>query len=169
LRIPVHQITDRYADAADLDLHWLRDVTDASDPVAGVRGLEQALLGQLDDAGSPNPGIAFAVEALLKGRPPTIEQLSASLGFTRQHLRRLFVSHVGIGPKQFARVARMQRAVLALQGEPRGGVASAAAAAGYFDEAHMDRDFGGLVGVTPRGVRAARGSIRPIPSVFGVA
>jgi hypothetical protein len=40
---------------------------------------------------------------------------------------------------------------------------------GFFDEAHMDRDFRALVGATPLATRAAGGSIRPIRSVFGAA
>ena len=77
----------------------------------------------------------------------------------------MFCAEVGIGPKQLARVARLQRAVALLQGGS-GSLAAEAAALGYFDQAHMARDFRALAGVTPAAVRLERGSIFPIRSLL---
>jgi transcriptional regulator GlxA family with amidase domain len=73
-----------------------------------------------------------------------------------------------VSPKQFARTARLHRTVDLLQRGASSGLADAALRAGYFDQAHMSRDFHDLAGVTPRMAAAAVGSIRPILSIFGV-
>ncbi len=88
------------------------------------------------------------------------------IGWSRQHLTRTMRTQTGVGPKQLARTARLQRAVTLLQRRRRASVAEVAAAVGYFDQAHMAADFRELVGAAPRDAREASGSIFPIPSLF---
>ncbi|MFT3775921.1 MAG: helix-turn-helix transcriptional regulator [Minicystis sp.] len=181
LRLSAHELTDRHVDASDLGHTWLSDPR-AADPRdssprettvdAAVRRLEKSLLAQLSAIRSPEPLIAHAVALLFAPDAPPVEALARRIGWSRQHLARAFRAHIGIGPKQLSRVARMQRAIEALQ---RGravqpsrstGLAAAAVGLGYFDEAHMALDFRELVGLTPAAVRAARGSLFPIRSLL---
>jgi AraC-like DNA-binding protein len=170
---PACALTDARVDCGALGLGWLSEREERTDLVAAARALERRLLQRLAVVPRPDPLVAHAVGALLGPAPPRIEALAARIGWSRQHLGRVFRAQVGLGPKELARVARVQRAVAALQRAPGqhgpAGLAALAAAAGYFDEAHMDREFRALVGVTPRLVKAAAGSIRPITSLFGVA
>jgi methylphosphotriester-DNA--protein-cysteine methyltransferase len=62
---------------------------------------------------------------------------------------RLFRRHVGMGPKQFARVVRMQRLRSRIKGVARPNWPSAALEAGYYDQAHMIAECRSLTGVTP--------------------
>ena len=48
---------------------------------------------------------------LLEGDEVRVESVAARLGVTARHLRRAFTESVGIGPKEFARTVRLQRAV----------------------------------------------------------
>ncbi|MGE5182028.1 MAG: helix-turn-helix transcriptional regulator, partial [Acidobacteriota bacterium] len=117
---------------------------------------------------APDPVVAHVAGRLAAADAPPIGELARDTGFTRQYLGRLFRDHVGISPKQLARVARLQRAMSSLLagGEPAG----VAASAGYFDQAHMIRDFHDLVGLTPSAACAAEpGSIRPIRSLYRAA
>jgi AraC-like DNA-binding protein len=109
--------------------------------------------------------LEHAVAALLRPAAPSVEALARRIGWTRQHLARRFRAGVGLGPKALARIARMQRAVTRLQAR-REPVSATAAALAFADEAHLDREFRALVGASPAATRAARGSIRPIPSLF---
>lgn len=86
--------------------------------------------------------------AILTARPDrSVESVVHEIGVTRQHLRRLFLEHVGVSPKAFARTARLAKLVPLLA---RGrSLASAAFSAGYADQPHMTRELRGLVGVTP--------------------
>jgi AraC-like DNA-binding protein len=84
---------------------------------------------------------------LLEGDAVRVESVAERLGVTARHLRRAFTESVGIGPKEFARTVRLQRAVRTA------GTASdwarVAAGAGYYDQAHLIADFRELVGLTP--------------------
>ena len=56
----------------------------------------------------------------------------------------------------------MQRTIIALQDAPHVPLAGAAVALGYFDQAHMAKDFRELAGATPREAV----SIFPIRSIY---
>jgi AraC-like DNA-binding protein len=69
------------------------------------------------------------------------------LGVTSRHLRRAFTESVGVGPKDFARAIRLQRAVRSAATSR--DWARIAAENGYCDQAHLIDDFRALVGLTP--------------------
>lgn len=170
LRLPADALTDRVVEAGDADARWLApaDGDTPPDPVAAVATLERRLLARLRAIAGLDRAVAHAVDRLFSAAPPTIDELGREIGWSRQHLARRFRTTVGVGPKQLARVARLQRAVDHLQREAASvfNLAGAAADLGYFDQAHMARDFRELAGLAPRDIRAARGSIFPIRSLL---
>lgn len=167
LRVAAEELTDAAVELADLGIHWLAPprIADGVSLPDAMRALERALLSRLTVIGAPDPTVAYALTALSGAIVPSIMSLARTIGCTRQHLGRSFRHHVGVSPKQFARVARLQRAVIRLQGARSTGLAGAAVSLGYFDQAHMNRDFRELGGITPR-MAAARDSIFPIRSLF---
>jgi AraC-like DNA-binding protein len=73
--------------------------------------------------------------------------LAAELGLSERHLSRKFNTVFGIGPKRFARIARVEH-VLAACG--RGAAwADIAYSCGFTDQAHMVNDFSAILGATP--------------------
>ncbi len=77
-----------------------------------------------------------------------IDVLAKNLGWSRRRLERQFERHVGVSPKVFCRVMRLQEVVTRLA-QPRGGsLAQLALAMGYADQAHLARDFRELAGQT---------------------
>jgi AraC-like DNA-binding protein len=80
-----------------------------------------------------------------------IGELAASVGWSRQYFARRFGDEFGLGPKLAARVVRFERARRMLQSTPSFvTIASVAAACGYYDQSHLDRDFAELAGCSPR-------------------
>jgi len=76
----------------------------------------------------------------------------------RREVERRFARHVGLAPKPFLRVARVQRVMAALEARPEAPLAALALARGYCDQAHLTRDFGAVTGTTPaRFLRERRG------------
>ncbi|WP_338261841.1 helix-turn-helix domain-containing protein [Corallococcus caeni] len=84
---------------------------------------------------------------LLEADEVRVETVAEQLGVTARHLRRAFTEHVGIGPKDYARTVRLQRAVrMAATSKDWRRIA---VDAGYYDQAHLIADFRELVGLTP--------------------
>ena len=77
-----------------------------------------------------------------------VDVLASETGLTIRQLERRFATVVGLTPKALARVIRLQRAI-ALARNGRATLASIAAAAGYADQAHFNRQFREIAGVTP--------------------
>lgn len=80
----------------------------------------------------------------------TVGELAAGTGYSRQHLARRFRSEFGLTPKLAARVIRFERAQQRLRAARSSeALAEIAAACGYFDQAHLNRDWAELAGCTP--------------------
>ena len=96
-----------------------------------------------------------SVSDLLETRLPitislTIGALAAEVGWSRQHLGRRFTDEFGLSPKSAARVMRFDRARHALAARPTTtSIAEVAAACGYYDQAHLNREFAELARCTP--------------------
>ncbi|HEX6310666.1 MAG TPA: helix-turn-helix domain-containing protein [Acidimicrobiia bacterium] len=97
------------------------------------------------------PELRFSWEALItSGGDVSVHELAAETGWSRQHLGRRFRDEFGLAPKLAARVVRFDRARRMLQAVPPFvSISQVAAACGYYDHAHLDRDFADLAGCTP--------------------
>ncbi|MGH9722448.1 MAG: helix-turn-helix domain-containing protein [Bryobacteraceae bacterium] len=111
--------------------------------------LDRALLSKLNPI-SPQPEIAWAWRRLQKanGAVP-IERLADEIGWSRWRFSGRFRDAIGVTPKTAARVFRFERACQLIKDE-RPGLAHVAAACGYFDQAHMTREWNALAGCSPR-------------------
>ncbi|WP_324605795.1 AraC family transcriptional regulator [Streptomyces sp. NRRL B-24484] len=90
------------------------------------------------------------VWALLRrsgGRLP-VSALAAEAGWSERHLAARFRLETGLSPKAAARVVRFDRA-RRMAASDGGRLAELAARCGYFDQAHLAREFRALAGVAP--------------------
>lgn len=83
-----------------------------------------------------------------------IEVFRRVAGVSRKKLAADFGEQIGITPKVLARILRFRRARMLLQRDPV-SFTDVAAACGYFDHAHMVREFRDLGGMTPSDFVAA--------------
>jgi AraC-like DNA-binding protein len=120
---------------------------EASSPTDALAVTEAVLLGQLTGADAPDPAVVAAAGALSRG--VRVGEVAADLGLLPRTLRRRFTAAVGLTPKRFARVQRMQRLVRSLDGQRDADWAALAAGHGYADQSHLADEFRELAGVTP--------------------
>ncbi len=79
-----------------------------------------------------------------------VGDVARTIGWTRQHLARRFAAEYGLTPKLAARVARFDRARRMMAATPpHVSIAQVAAVCGYYDQAHLTRDFAALAGCSP--------------------
>lgn len=111
--------------------------------------LERFLIGRVAVGPAPTPAVAWADRRLREaGGNVRITGLAAELGCSRRYLTSRFSAEVGLGPKAVARQVRFAGVCERLARAPK-RLAEIAAAAGYYDQAHLNRDFRELAGVTP--------------------
>ncbi|WP_338875874.1 helix-turn-helix domain-containing protein [Spirosoma sp. SC4-14] len=79
----------------------------------------------------------------------TIQTLTNTLNLTERSLERRFDKVVGIAPKQFSRIIRLQSCLKTHRQQPNLSLTELAYAAGYYDQAHFIHEFTRLVGLTP--------------------
>lgn len=93
--------------------------------------------------GNASNRIAVLERFLLEMRP---EDSMPPRGLSPRQYRRRFEAAVGISPKLFGRIVRFQRS---LQCMGQVSLVDAALACGYYDQAHLIRDWKQFAGVTP--------------------
>ena len=135
------RLAERLADAPD----WPRrfDLLDA------------ALLAGLDGRPDAAPEVVWAWSRLCAtdGRA-SVAELTGGTGWSHRHLVARFRDQVGLAPKAAARVLRFERS-LRLMRRAELSLAEVAADAGYYDQAHLNRDFRAFAGCTPTAYLAA--------------
>lgn len=81
-----------------------------------------------------------------------IPELALELAISQRQLERLYRDQVGISPKQYAQLLRIDTARLALKnmdGQSRPSLARLAAELGFYDQSHFIREFSTAMGITP--------------------
>ncbi|MGC1241334.1 MAG: helix-turn-helix domain-containing protein [Chryseosolibacter sp.] len=79
----------------------------------------------------------------------SVGQLSDEVCISRRQLERQFKQSLGISPKMYIRISRMNRMLGLLKAEARTSLSQLSSAAGYFDQAHFIKDFRELAGEAP--------------------
>jgi AraC-like DNA-binding protein len=112
--------------------------------------IERWLLRRLADGPQVDPVVegAFTLLVATEGRL-RIGELCSELGVSPRHLTRRFSAQIGLAPKAVARQLRFAAVRRSLDAPSDRSWAEIAFAAGYFDQAHLIRDFHELAGITP--------------------
>lgn len=137
------------ADAARLR----RRLAAIEDPGERLDAFEAALASRLVGGTELHPAVVHAL-----ARFETIDDVATvarETGWSTRRLSTLFFDAVGLSPKVFARVARLQRTLPSAL-DPTRPLAVVAADCGFSDQAHLTRELRTLTGLTPATYRRAR-------------
>ena len=154
LGVPMSELTNRVTDLGDVlgpDTPRLTERLANTGGWAARFALLDAFLTARADAG-PRPAreVSWAWQRLVAtcGAVP-VGDLAAEVGWSRRHLVTRFHQQVGLPPKTAARVIRFEHLLRRFAGTPAGRWSRIAAECGYYDQAHMIRDFREFAGTTP--------------------
>jgi AraC-like DNA-binding protein len=160
--MPATELRDRWV---PVDAVWQRSLDRIRNRVAGIRSatktlrvLEEELRSRLAEA--PSRGLDLVRHtggrlANSHGAVP-VAALADAAGVSGNHLATQFKSHVGVTPKQVARIYRFARLILSVDALRPVDWSELAQAAGYFDQAHLSREFKDFTGHTPTEYLALR-------------
>jgi AraC-like DNA-binding protein len=153
LGLPMYELANRVVTLGDVLPRRARQLTerleDAPTWEERFELLDDVFSARLAEARTPSRDVAWAWTMLERtnGTAP-IGWICDKLGRSRRHLAVRFREQIGLTPKTVARILRFERAVALLT---RGDVplAELAFECGYYDQAHLNRDFREFAGKPP--------------------
>jgi AraC-like DNA-binding protein len=167
LRASAVEITNRSIDLEDVfgSTATLRErLARAADDRARVT-LQETWLGTVV-RGQPAAAIDAAVRQIAaSGGTVDLAGVADASGLSVRQLERRFLTDVGVAPKSFARLVRLQTALRRIAAGQ--ALADVAHACGYYDQPHMTRDFSRLADTSPAAWRQYAGDLTQLFVVGG--
>lgn len=120
-------------------------VLEAGSSLERFKVLEELLLKHLDH--EFDPAVGWAIAAL--ERSVRVSLVASHLGMLPRTLERRFTAKVGLTPKRYARVRRLQRVMRSIRNSQVCNWSSLAAQHGYCDQSHLVHEFRELADLTP--------------------
>nr|WP_221333028.1 helix-turn-helix domain-containing protein [Nocardia transvalensis] len=164
LGVPVAELGSWVIDLADLvgaDARELRERISATDDWSRRFAIMDEILLRRAAEAAIDANLWRAWQLLTAGSGQArVGEVAADIGWSRRHLAGRFAAEFGITPKDAARLARFQashrllRSVVSEPGAPKPSrtavsIAGVAASVGYYDQAHMAREWRELAGMPP--------------------
>jgi AraC-like DNA-binding protein len=156
--IPMVELTDIALGVENLwgvaAARQLYDRLGAEATLAGrVAVIEEDLLKRVPSRNS-DPIAAAANTLWHAGGTIRIDDLARASHLSSRQFCRQFIHRVGVPPKIYARMVRLNVAIATKVAQPDVSWTYVAQCAGYFDEAHLDKDFRDLADTSPSGLMA---------------
>ncbi|HJL17399.1 MAG TPA: AraC family transcriptional regulator [Sandaracinaceae bacterium LLY-WYZ-13_1] len=165
--VSMHELAHRVTPLEDLLRPEHRTLpealADAPTWTARMDRAERWVAAEVSRGPRPDRRVAHAVACIdARGGDLDIGALQRAVGVSRKHLVALFREHVGVPPKVYARLVRLERLVERVRdgGE---GWASLAAELGFSDQPHLAREVRALTGMTPTALASL---LRATPDAF---
>jgi AraC-like DNA-binding protein len=158
LGTPMTELTNQVIDLAEV-LPPTRELRDRLSDAPSLRHrcdlLDTFLLDRADRGPRPADEVTQAFHRLTEthGTIP-VGALADEVGWSRRHLVSRFHQQIGLPPKTLARILRFERLLSRLRPAAPAHWTRLAAECGYYDQAHLNRDFREFTGITPTGYLA---------------
>ena len=154
LGMPMREVTNRVVDVGEVlgaaAMRLLEHLDEAPDWESRFRLVDAFIAARLKQTPSPPTGVAWAWRQIdMAAGCLSIGTLPEELGWSQKHLIAQFREHVGLPPKTLARILRFNRVIRDLTRDDNPGWAEIAYRSGYYDQAHLIRDFRAFAGCTP--------------------
>jgi AraC-like DNA-binding protein len=152
LGIPLGDLEDK---GVSLDEIWGRSgqelhqrLIEASSVAARFSIIEEFLLARARFSVRRHPGVAAAIASIEANPSVQMAEVCRQAGLSTKRMIALFRAELGLAPKKYARVRRLQAALRHLGAGAASGT-RITAETGYFDQAHFIREFRSFTAMTP--------------------
>jgi AraC-like DNA-binding protein len=120
-------------------------------PADLVKSLDIAMTQLLAQARKPDPMIRKAVKLIAQHAGDLeVSAMAAELGVSRQTVKHKFDQHVGVSPKLYGKLRRFQVVLRRLASLEKVDWTRLAQESGYYDQAHLIREFNHFTGFSPQ-------------------
>ena len=151
LRVPMSEITDQIVElgclSSTLEAQLLSSCLDVTTPMARVAAVGSSLVKNLPATHDSNL-MTMAEIVVNSGGVVSVDRLANDAGISCRQLERRFLNGVGLGPKLLSRILRFQQVFRAVE-RADNSWAEVALECGYYDQAHLIRDFNKFARQTP--------------------
>lgn len=152
LHLPLHEITDQVVELGSLSASLERDllrVTSESPLLSEkIRAVERLLATYLAKNKYDSWLMNVAATIVESRGLIAVDKLAGAAGVSSRQLERRFLREVGVGPKLLGRIIRFQQVFRAVE-QCNNAWAEIAIECGYYDQAHLIRDFNRFAQQTP--------------------
>jgi AraC-like DNA-binding protein len=149
---PISELTNRVIESdqilGPLAAQLREQVMETDVPAERLHIIEAMLLKRIGEKGS-DALVDYAIGKLRGGSGRSIAELSRSAGVSEKHLIALFKKSVGITPKYLSRIFRFQQVLGLVKDLHQVNWTEIAHDCGYFDQAHLIKEFHALSGSKP--------------------
>ncbi|POP30450.1 AraC family transcriptional regulator [Lactonifactor longoviformis] len=147
------EFADKRLSLADIDYELCKLLHQAfvvSETTAGLVNSCEKILYQRMEKQVVSDALLFAAAYISDRHGQTqVQEVARQSGYSERHLNRLFLTQIGMNMKNYARLIRFNYVLKQIQTSPC-FFAALSQQAGYFDQAHFDKDFKAISGVTPQ-------------------
>ncbi|MGH9930708.1 MAG: AraC family transcriptional regulator [Pyrinomonadaceae bacterium] len=151
-RVPMHELTNQVTELAALTSEFQRElircVEGAPCLLLKVAAVERLLAERVRHCKHDSWLVDLATRIVQRGGQASVDQLATNAGISSRQLERRFLTEVGISPKLLCRILRFQQIFRAFDRNDESW-AAVAADCGYYDQAHLIRDFREFARQTP--------------------
>jgi len=153
-RNPISALTDRSIDGRRVFGNETdeaeRDILSATSDQDMVARAEKLLRDQLPETDELAETVGRIVDEIIIDRDIVkVDDVVAKFGINKRTMQRLFKQYVGVSPKWVIQRSRIHEAALRAADGDTPDWAKLAADLGYFDQAHLIKDFKKLIGCSP--------------------
>ncbi len=152
--VPASLFSERFEDMESVLGHAFRDycsrLRDEDDIQQKLNLTHQYLLSQLNDHHPEKTYLNYAADLIRSVESASkVEELPEKVFISRRQLEREFKEKIGLSPKQYMRIARLNAINRYLLTGSKFNLGSLSLEAGFSDQAHMCREFKMFAGLPP--------------------
>ena len=158
LGVPAGELADQHTRLEDLWGNGAEEARErlalASTPNAALDLLQALFIARLPRVHGVHPAVADALARFAIS--DNVNAVVDQSGYCHRRFIALFHENVGLTPKIYCRIVRLQTALDHVVGESGASLADVAASSGYSDQSHFNRDFREFTGMTPGAYRSIK-------------
>jgi AraC-like DNA-binding protein len=151
--LPMTELTDRVCEASELmgrEVCWLHERLHQSASLNEMARLTESFFLKRLSAVRPFHAVQVASAGNLDRHGQVqLDDLVQKAGLSQRQFERKFIEQVGMRPKLYCRVSRLNNAIRLKEQRPDQPWTDITYQAGYFDQTHLIKDFKLLAGATP--------------------